>query len=95
MLNEETNKVVGLSYEPDDGLPRIILKGNGKTADAIIKSAKSGNNGPEIVQDKELLKKLYRLPIDAEIGPELFHLVAMILAHIFAIEEKMKRKKHG
>lgn len=94
MLDEETNKVVGLSYEPDDGLPRLILKGSGKAAEAIVDSAKK-NDGPEIVKDKELLKKLYRLPIDAEIGPELFHLVAMILAHVFAIENKIKGKKHG
>lgn len=94
MRSEEQKKVVGLSYEPDDGLPRLILKGHGKAADTILENANK-QDGPDIVKDKELLKKLYRLPIDAEIGPELFHLVAMILAHVFAIEEKMKGKNHG
>jgi type III secretion system FlhB-like substrate exporter len=37
-----------------------------------------------------LLEQLYKLPMDAQIGPELFHLVASLLAHVFAVEAKIK-----
>ena len=41
-----------------------------------------------------MLDKLYRLPIDAEIGPDLFHVVAILLSHVFSIEEKLRESKH-
>ena len=87
------NKVVGLKYEPDQGVPTIILKGQGESAENIIKLAKQ-IDGPKVVEDKELLKKLYRMPIDAEISPELYDLVALVLAHVFTIEQQYKRDTH-
>lgn len=85
-------KVVGLQYEPGKGLPQVILKGSGKAAEAILKQ-RSLQSGPKVVRNEELLTQLYRLPMDAEIGPELFHLVARILAHVFSIEEKLKEER--
>jgi len=90
MIEKKENKVVGLKYELGEGLPAVILKGSGETADSIIDLAKK-IQGPEIVEDKELLKKLYRMPIDAEISPELYDLVALVLAHVFTVEEKFKK----
>jgi type III secretion system FlhB-like substrate exporter len=90
MKTDNENKVVGLKYEPGEGVPTVILKGSGETADSIIELAKK-IKGPEIVEDKELLKKLYRMPIDAEISPELYDLVALVLAHVFTVEDKFKR----
>ena len=82
-------KVVGLKYEPEEGLPQVILKGAGKTADEILRR-RSPYNGPPLVRDRKLLEQLYRLPMDAEIGPELFHLVASLLAHVLAVDAKQK-----
>jgi hypothetical protein len=31
--------------------------------------------------------------MDAHIGPELFHLVAALLAHVFTIEQKLNGRK--
>lgn len=94
MSAESPKKVVGLQYEPGVGLPQVILKGSGYLAEEILRQ-RNPVNGPQVIQDKELLDKLYRLPMDAEIGPDLFHLVAVLLAHVFAIEEKMKESKHA
>lgn len=94
MNAESPKKVVGLQYEPGVGLPQLILKGSGYLAEEILKR-RDPAKGPQVVKDKELLDKLYRLPIDAEIGPDLFHLVAILLSHVFAIEEKMRESKHA
>lgn len=93
MSTEPIRKVVGLRYEPGVGLPQLIVKGSGYLAEEILKQ-RDPHNGPPVIKDKQLLDKLYRLPMDAEIGPDLFHLVAILLAHVFAIEEKMKESKH-
>ncbi|HEX9812070.1 MAG TPA: EscU/YscU/HrcU family type III secretion system export apparatus switch protein [Burkholderiales bacterium] len=87
-------QVVGLKYEIGEGLPRVILKGSGRIAEEIL-LRRSLINGPPVVENAELAQQLCRLPIDAEIGPELFHLVATVLAHVFAVEEKVKRRTHG
>lgn len=89
MADEGPNKVVGLKYEPDQGLPRVILKGGGKLAEEIIAAGKR-MDGPPLVKDERLLEALYRLPVDGEIGQELFELVAALLVHVFAIDELAK-----
>ena len=84
-------RVVGLKYEIGEGLPQVILKGSGKLADDIL-SHRNAIRGPPVVKDEKLLDALYRLPVDAEIGPELFELVAILLVHVYAIEEKLKQE---
>jgi len=96
-MSEETNKpkqVVGLKYEIGRGLPQVILKGSGDAADAILRG-RDLVNGPRVVQDAALVQQLYRLPIDSEIGPELFHLVATVLTHVFAVEASLQERKNA
>jgi type III secretion system FlhB-like substrate exporter len=93
MATGEPKKVVGLGYEVGQGLPRVVVKGSGKMAEQILRQ-RDPNNGPMLVKDAQLLEQLYRLPMDAEIGAELFHLVAALLAHVFAVEEKMKEERY-
>jgi flagellar biosynthesis protein len=88
----EPKRVVGLRYEPGAGLPQVIVKGSGKMAEHILQLG-SAQNGPLLVKDKQLLEQLYRLPMDAEIGPELFQLVAALLAHVFAVEQRTKEEQ--
>jgi type III secretion system FlhB-like substrate exporter len=89
MADDGPNKVVGLKYEPEQGLPRVILKGSGKLAKEII-AAGERMDGPPLVKDERLLEALYRLPVEGEIGHELFELVAALLVHVFAIDELAK-----
>lgn len=92
--NATPKQVVGLKYEVGAGLPQVVLKGSGRIAEEILRT-RSLANGPAVIENAALAQQLYRLPIDAEIGPELFHLVATLLAHVFAIEEKVRRKVNG
>jgi type III secretion system FlhB-like substrate exporter len=89
MVERYPDKVVGLKYEPGQGLPRVILKGSGTLAEEIIKAGKQIENQP-LIKDEQLLEALYRLPVDGEIGRELFDLVAALLVHVYAIDEMVK-----
>jgi len=82
-------KVVGLAYEGGDELPKVVVKGCGEAAERILRE-RDWLRGPEVVKDPQLLEQLYRLPMDGNIGPELFQLVAILLTHVFAIEERLR-----
>jgi type III secretion system FlhB-like substrate exporter len=82
-------RVVGLRYEPGEGLPEVIFKGAGPLAEEILRR-RDRRDGPPVVKDDGLLQALYRLPVDSAIGPELFHAVAVLLAHVFAVEAKLR-----
>jgi flagellar biosynthesis protein len=82
-------RVVGLRYEPGEGVPQVILKGAGPLAEEILERRRA-RVGLQVVRNDALLQSLYRLPLDAPIGPELFHVVAVILAHVFTLEAALK-----
>ncbi|MEJ1366702.1 MAG: EscU/YscU/HrcU family type III secretion system export apparatus switch protein [Candidatus Sedimenticola sp. (ex Thyasira tokunagai)] len=85
-------RVVGLKYEKEQGIPRVILKGYGYQAEEIITKGKTISN-KKVIEDEKLLKQLYKLPIDAEIGAELFELVAILLVHVYGIDELTGERK--
>lgn len=80
-------RVVGLRYAAQEGLPRVVLKGVGKTAEDVIWESQR-RSGPALVKDPRLLDALYRLPVDSDIPPELFELVAIVLVHVAAVDGK-------
>ena len=88
-MHDEDKRVVGLRYRPEEGLPRVILKGSGRLASEVVRR-RDALRGPPLVRDEKLVRELYRLPVDAEIGPELFELVAILLVHVFAVEESVE-----
>lgn len=83
-------KVIGLEYQPQSGLPQIILKGSGPLAEEILKQ-RLLTGKQTVFKNPELTEQLYRLPMDSYIGPELFRVVAVILAHVLAVDAKNKR----
>ena len=91
----ELKRVVGLKYEPGDGLPEVILKGTGPLAEELLqRRMKMGSKSPPVVKNEALLDALYRLPVDGAIGPELFHAVAALLVHVFAVDAKLKGERN-
>ena len=87
-MNElkEIKRVVGLKVDFDDGPPKVVLKGSGTTAEHILDKASKMENGPLVVKDKTLFRRLDQLPIDAPIDRSLFQLVALLLVHIYAAD---------
>lgn len=83
-------RIVGLAYDGRaEELPKVVVKGCGEAAERILRE-RDWLHGPEVVKDPQLLEQLYRLPVDGAIGPELFQLVAILLTHVFAIEERLR-----
>ncbi len=90
MTDQEIKRVVGLKYEPQAGVPKVVLKGVGATADQVVEAAEAMTGGPVLVQDEGLLERLYRLPVDAPIDADLFQLVAILLVHVYSVDAEMK-----
>jgi type III secretion system FlhB-like substrate exporter len=88
-------KLVGLRYEPAEGLPQVIVKASGEVAEEILRSRSRALHAPPVVKNDALLEQLYRLPVDGRIGPELFHVVAILLAHVLAVDTRLKGAPHG
>lgn len=87
---DRIKRVVGLKYEPGHGPPKVLLKGAGKTAEQVIDRARQ-LSGHKIVEDEKLLEQLFRLPVEAPIDADLFQLVAVLLVHVFTLDEAMHK----
>lgn len=88
----DLKRVVGLKYDRGMGLPEVILKAAGPLAEEVLRQRRP-RTGPQVVKNEALLRALYRLPVDAAIGPELFRAVAAILAHVLALEARRKEMR--
>ncbi|MFH1058702.1 MAG: EscU/YscU/HrcU family type III secretion system export apparatus switch protein [Pseudomonadota bacterium] len=75
-------KAVALRYEPGrDEAHTLAALGRGKLAEKIIALARE--HGVPIKEDPDLVEVLARLELDQEIPPELYLVVAEILAFVY------------
>jgi len=82
------NSAVSLKYRPEsDNAPRITAKGKGKIAEKIIKIAKDHNI--YIHEDPDLIEVLSQLDINDEISPDLYFVVAELLAFVYSLNKNM------
>lgn len=88
-------RMVGIQYEPEHGVPQVILKASGEAAEEILRRRQRMAQAPQVVRNPALLEQLYRLPIDGHIGPELYQLVALLLAHVLAAEAALQGEPHA
>lgn len=85
-------KAVALQYEAATrGAPEVVASGRGWIAEQIIALAKA--HGIYIKQDPDLVEVLARLDIDETIPPELYAVVAEVLAFVYRVNAK-KRPLH-
>ncbi|MCX7945893.1 MAG: EscU/YscU/HrcU family type III secretion system export apparatus switch protein [Hydrogenophilus sp.] len=77
---------VALKYEAGDPAPKVVAKGRGRLAEAII--AKAREAGVYVHQSPELLKLLIGLDLDERIPPELYVAVAELLAWVYRLEQE-------
>lgn len=75
---------VALAYEPGEGAPRVVAKGRGEIAAAILRAAAEANI-PER-RDEALATLLDRVALDAPIPPALYVAVAEVLAWVHRLE---------
>ena len=86
---DKNKTAVALAYEAGDAAPKILASGKGYVAEQIIEEAKKAD--VPFYQDNELAETLSKLDIGDAIPPELYEVVAEILAFVNDME-KIKAK---
>jgi flagellar biosynthesis protein len=83
-------RAAALKYNPDaDTAPRVTASGKGVIAQIIIDKAKE--HGIPIRENPPLAELITAIPLGAEIQPELYEVVAEILAQIMSLDMKGKK----
>jgi len=77
---------IALAYGRDDAAPRVLAKGRGLIAQAIIERARE--HGVFVHESRELVSLLMQVDIDQRIPPELYRAVAELLAWVYRIEQQ-------
>lgn len=80
-------KAAAIAYD-HIGVPRIVAKGEGQVAKRIIEIAEE--KGIPIQKNNNLVEALMQVELSKEIPPELYQVVAEVLAFIYKLD-KMKR----
>ena len=75
---------VALAYREEEGAPRVVAKGRGLIAEAILARAKEA--GVYVHESPELVALLMQVDLDSRIPPQLYVAVAELLAWLYRIE---------
>ena len=87
-------RAIALQYdESRQGAPVVTASGSGEVARKILQAAQQA--GIHIQQDPDLVELLARVPVGAEIPPELYQTIADILAYIYFVNDRFKKKMDG
>jgi type III secretion system FlhB-like substrate exporter len=77
--------VIGIGFNLQDPAPTVLLKGSGEQVAPILCAAEAADI--PIVRDAALAEQLYRVPIDAPVGRELFPVMAVLLAQVLDLDQ--------
>ena len=90
--NKGKLSAVAVKYDlKKDKAPKILAAGKGKIAEKILKVA--AENQVPMCPDPTLTDLLSKLEIQEEIPPELYTLVAEILAFVYQLDKLSKKRK--
>lgn len=92
MPTNKIKKAVAMAYS-GEGAPRVVAKGAGVTAEAIIALARE--HDVFVHQSPELLNLLMQVDLDREIPPELYDAVAELLAWLYGMDQKKASLRNG
>lgn len=80
-------KAVALRYKAlEDQAPRVLAKGRGSLAEKILAIAEE--QGIPVKEDRDLVTLLEKLEVGKEIPPELYQVVAELLAFVYRTGKK-------
>jgi len=89
MKKLKQNKAVALKYKAlEDTAPKVVAKGRGKVAEKIIQIAKE--HDIYVHEDPDLIEVLSQLDLREEIPPDLYVVVAELLAFIYSLNRQKK-----
>jgi len=84
---DDRRSAVALAYNTGQSSPRVVAKGRGLLADAIIERARAA--GVYVHESPALVSLLMQVDLDQHIPPELYLAVAELLAWIYRLEHGM------
>ncbi len=91
MDTSRKQKAVALRYDEAKGeAPQVLASGSGLVAETIIERAKEA--GIHIQEDADLVELLAKVPVGEEIPPELYQTIAEVLAFVYSVNDKFKKK---
>lgn len=86
---KELKKAVALRYDIENNqAPTVIAKGQGFIAENIVQAA--AQNLVPVYQSQILTSMLMAVELDREIPPELYKVVAEVLAFVYRMDQKRK-----
>lgn len=86
MANSDRRQAaVALAYNSGAPAPRVVAKGAGLIAEAIIE--KAHRHGVYVHESRELVALLMQVDLDRQIPPELYIAVAELLAWVYRLEQ--------
>jgi flagellar biosynthesis protein len=77
---------IALAYGRDDAAPRVLAKGRGLVAQAIIERAHQ--HGVYVHESRDLVALLMQVDLDQRIPPELYRAVAELLVWVYRLEQQ-------
>jgi len=87
MKNDKNKKAIALKYNKDDSSPFVVAKGKGYVAEKIIEKGKEEE--VHIYEDENIIDNLMELDLGEEIPPELYDVVAEIIAYVYYLDRKL------
>lgn len=79
-------QAVALRYEANAMAPRVLAKGEGFLAEALVQRAQAA--GVPISASPELVQLLMKLDLDAVLPPQLYAVVAQVLAWAYSVDAR-------
>lgn len=88
----EPRKAVALTYDPANAdAPVVTAVGQGLVAEEIIRRAQAA--GVPVTEDPRLAAVLSQIDVGAVIPPELYAVVAEVLAYVYRLDDRVNRRK--
>jgi flagellar biosynthesis protein len=95
-MAEHSNRrsmAVAMAYQTGQAAPRVVAKGRGLVAQAIIERARDA--GVYVHESPELVALLMQVDLDQRIPPELYLAVAELLAWVYRLEHGPEAQIRG
>jgi len=85
-MTASRRSAVALAYGEHSPAPKVVAKGRGLIAEAIIERARAA--GVYVHDSPELVGLLMQVDLDQHIPPELYVAVAEVLAWMYRLEQR-------
>lgn len=81
---DKRQMAVALAYHSTDAAPKVVAKGHGLIAEAIIQRARE--SGVFVHESEDMVRLLMQVELDQQIPPQLYLAVAELLAWLYRLE---------